>query len=277
MHRCVQMPDGTQTPALGQGTWMMAESPKLRAQEIASLRRGLELGLSLIDTAEMYGEGEAEILVGEAIAGQRDEVFLVSKVYPHNASHMGVVAACERSLQRLGTDRLDMYLLHWREDVPLEQTLRGFEELLRAGKIRMWGVSNFDVADMEDLAEAGGQACATNQVLYNVKRRGPEFDLFPLMQARNMPVMAYSPLEQAVLPKGGVLEGIARKHGVSIFQVALAWVLRRPDVIAIPKTSHVAHVEANVRALEIQLDGDDLAAIDSAFPPPCRKRPLEMI
>ncbi len=277
MHRSVQMPDGVQIPALGQGTWKMAESPTLRAQEIASLRRGLDLGLSLIDTAEMYGEGEAEILVGEAISGRRDEVFLVSKVYPHNASNAGVVAACERSLRRLGTDRLDLYLLHWREDVPLEQTLRGFEALKAAGKILRWGVSNFDVADMADLAEAGGQACATNQVLYNVMRRGPEFDLFPAMQAQAIPVMAYSPLEQAMLPRAGALENIARKHGVSVFQVALAWVLRRPDVIAIPKASHLAHVDANAGALEIRLDADDLAAIDTAFPPPGRKRPLEMI
>lgn len=255
----------------------MAENRQLRAQEISSLRRGLDLGLTLIDTAEMYGEGEAEILVGEAIEGQRDEVFLVSKVYPHNASHAGIVAACERSLRRLGTDWLDLYLLHWRGDVPLEQTVRGFEALKAAGKIRMWGVSNFDVADMEDLAEAGGQACATNQVLYNVARRGPEFDLFPEMQALGLPVMAYSPLEQAALPKAGALESIAHKNGVSVLQVALAWVLHRPDVIAIPKTSHVAHLEANVRALEIQLDADDLAVIDSVFPPPRRKRPLEMI
>ncbi len=277
MNRSVQMPNGAHVPVLGQGTWKMAESPKLRAQEIASLRRGLELGMTLIDTAEMYGEGEAEILVGEAIAGQRDEVFLVSKVYPHNASQTGVVAACERGLRRLGTDRLDMYLLHWREDIPLEETLMGFEALQAAGKIRMWGVSNFDVADMDDLAEAGGQACATNQVLYNVTRRGPEFDLFPMLQAQAVPVMAYSPLEQAILPKGGALESIARKHDASVFQVALAWVMHRPDVIAIPKTSHVAHVEANVRALEIRLDADDLAAIDATFPPPNRKRPLEMI
>lgn len=277
MSRMVQLPNGALIPALGQGTWQMAETPNLRAQEIASLRRGLDLGLTLIDTAEMYGEGSAEILVGEAIAGRRDEVFLVSKVYPHNASHAGVVAACERSLRRLGTDRLDMYLLHWRGDVPLEQTLRGFEALQNAGKIGLWGVSNFDVADMEDLAVAGGQDCATNQVLYNVTRRGPEFDLFPMLKAQSIPIMAYSPLEQAALPRGSVLEGIAARHGVSVFQVALAWVLRRPDVVAIPKASHVAHVEANARALDIRLDEDDLAAIDAALPPPDRKRPLEMI
>ncbi len=277
MNRRVVLPNGERVPALGQGTWKMAEDPNRRSQEIAALRAGLDLGLTLIDTAEMYGEGAAETLIGEAVAGRRDEVFLVSKVYPHNGTRSGIVAACERSLRRLGTDRLDLYLLHWREEIPLEESIAGFEALQAAGKIRMWGVSNFDVADMSDLMDAGGAACATNQVLYNVTRRGPEFDLFPALASEGIPVMAYSPLEQAALPMGGALEQIARKHGVDAFQVALAWVLRRPDVIAIPKAGHIRHVTANAQASELVLDLEDLAAIDAMYPPPQRKHSLEMI
>lgn len=277
VNRRIKLPDGESIPALGQGTWMMAEHPHQRAQEIAALRAGLDLGLTLIDTAEMYADGGAEILVGEAIEGRRDEVFLVSKVYPHNGTRAGVMAACERSLRRLRVERLDLYLLHWREEIPLEESIAGFEALQAAGKIRMWGVSNFDVADMEDLFAAGGAACATNQVLYNVTRRGPEYDLFPALSSRGIPPMAYSPLEQAALPKGSVLEAIGRKHGADAYQVALAWVLRRPDMIAVPKAGNPRHVAANARALELVLDEEDLAAIDAAFPPPSRKRPLEMI
>jgi len=274
----VTLPGGKTVPALGQGTWQMAERANRRAQEIDALRLGVELGMTLIDTAEMYGEGAAEQLVAEALAGQRDRLFLVSKVYPHNASRQGVMQACERSLGRLKTDRLDLYLLHWRGGVPLEETVAGFEELRRAGKIRHWGVSNFDTSDMEELfAIPEGRNCVTNQVLYNVSRRGPEFDLIPWMHDHRMPLMAYSPIEQGRLPHGGVLESIARKHGASPFQIALAWLLHQPDVIAIPKASSEDHVRDNHRALEIRLDGDDLEAIDSEFPPPRRKRPLEMI
>ncbi|WP_114942879.1 aldo/keto reductase [Microvirga calopogonii] len=274
----VMLPGGEAVPALGQGTWKMAETASRRAQEIEALRLGVELGMTLVDTAEMYGEGAAEELVAEALAGQRDRLFLVSKVYPHNASRQGVLQACERSLRRLKTDRLDLYLLHWRGGVPLEETVAGFEELRRAGKIRHWGVSNFDTEDMEELlAIPEGANCTTNQVLYNMSRRGPEFDLIPWMQEHQMPLMAYSPIEQGRLPRSQVLENIRKKHGASLFQIALAWLLRRPDVIAIPKASSVDHVRDNHRALEIQLDREDLEAIDSEFPPPRRKRPLEMI
>ncbi|MFG1419655.1 aldo/keto reductase [Xanthobacter sp. V0B-10] len=277
MRKTVQLPGGEAVGALGQGTWYMGERADQRAAEVAALRAGLDLGIDLIDTAEMYGEGGAEEVVGEAITGRRNGVFLVSKVYPHNASRAGVVAACERSLRRLRTDRIDLYLLHWRGEHPLEETIAGFEALQHAGKIRHWGVSNFDVADMEELRTAGGGACAANQVLYNPSRRGPEFDLLPWLSDAGIPAMAYSPIEQGRLPREGALGRIARKHGVDPFQVALAWVMRRPDVIAIPKATRIAHVEANARARDIVLDAEDLAEIDRDFPPPARKAELEMI
>jgi diketogulonate reductase-like aldo/keto reductase len=272
------LPNGESIPALGQGTWQMAENASRRAQEIEALRLGVELGMTLIDTAEMYGEGAAEELVAEALAGERERLFLVSKVYPHNASRQGVIQACERSLRRLKTDRLDLYLLHWRGSIPLEETIAGFEELRRSGRIRHWGVSNFDVDDMEELllVPEGGH-CATNQVLYNVTRRGPEFDLIPWLESRGMPLMAYSPIEQGRLPHGGALHSIAQRHQASPFQIALAWLLNRPGVISIPKASSVQHVRDNHRALEIRLTPEDLALIDSEFPRPRRKRPLEMI
>ena len=274
----VTLKGGEAVPALGQGTWQMGENGSRRAGEIEALRAGLDLGLTLVDTAEMYGEGAAEELVAEAIRGRRDEAFLVSKVYPHNAGRRGVAEACERSLRRLGTDRIDLYLLHWRGGVPLAETVAGFEDLVRAGKIRRWGVSNFDTDDMRELfAVPGGEACATNQVLYNVTRRGPAFDLIPWMAERAMPLMAYSPVEQGRLPRGGALDAIARKHGVGSFQVALAWLLRQPGVIAIPKAGRAEHVRDNHRALALDLDAEDLALIDAAFPPPARKRPLEML
>ncbi len=274
----VTLKDGEAVPALGQGTWQMGETPSRRAAEIQALRAGLDLGMTLIDTAEMYGEGAAEELVAEAIRGRRDEAFLVSKVYPHNAGRRDVVEACERSLRRLGTDRIDLYLLHWRGGVQLHETVAGFEDLVHAGKIRRWGVSNFDTDDMRELfAVPGGEACATNQVLYNVTRRGPAFDLIPWLAERAMPLMAYSPVEQGRLPRGGALEAVAAKHGVGSFQVALAWLLRQPHVIAIPKAGRADHVRDNQGALALDLDGDDLARIDAAFPPPARKRPLEML
>jgi diketogulonate reductase-like aldo/keto reductase len=274
----VALPSGETVPALGQGTWQMAETASRRKQEIEALRLGVELGMTLVDTAEMYGEGAAEELVAEALVGERDRLFLVSKVYPHNASRQGVEQACERSLRRLKTDRLDLYLLHWRGSVPLEETVAGLEELRRSGKIRHWGVSNFDTDDMEELLRVpSGENSAANQVLYNVTRRGPEFDLIPWMTEHRMPLMAYSPIEQGRLPRGGVLQRIGQKYGASPFQIALAWLLQKPDVIAIPKASSPDHVRDNHRALEIRLSPEDLDAIDAEFPPPRRKRPLEMI
>ncbi|MGF6775596.1 aldo/keto reductase [Paraburkholderia sp. GAS334] len=274
----VSLPDGERIPKLGQGTWEMGEQPARRAAEIAALREGIELGMTLIDTAEMYGDGATESLLGEALHGVRDDVFLVSKVYPHNASRRGVQAACEQSLKRLKTDRLDLYLLHWRGSVPLAETVEGFETLRRAGKIRHWGVSNFDTDDMEELFDVpGGDACVTNQILYNVARRGPEFNLLPWLAERAMPAMSYSPVDHARLPKRSPLDDIASARGVSVFQVALAWVLRRPEVFAIPKSGRIEHVRDNRRALDLQLTVDEYAAIDAHFRPPRSKRPLEML
>ncbi len=275
--KTVTLPGGETVSAIGQGTWFMGEQADRRQDEIAALRLGIELGATLVDTAEMYGDGETEEMVGEALEGYRDRAFLVSKVYPHNASRRGVVEACERSLRRLRTDRLDLYLLHWRGSHPFEETIAGFEALLAAGKIRHWGVSNLDADDMDELLEAGGRACAVNQVLYNPGRRGPEFDLFPALREAGIPIMAYSPIEQARLPRGGALAKVARKHNADPYQIALAWALREGDVIAIPKASRLEHVRANIASAGIVLDADDLAAIDADFPPPRRKRPLEML
>lgn len=272
----VRLPGGETVAALGQGTWTMADDPARRAEEIAALRRGLDLGLSVVDTAEMYGEGAAEALVGEALAGRREAAFLVSKALPGHAGRAGLEKACAASLKRLKTDRLDLYLLHWRGAIPLAETVAGMEALKAKGMIRHWGVSNFDVDDMEALWAAGGQGCAVNQVLYNLSRRGPEFDLLPWLAARGAPTMAYSPIEQGRL-KRAALEPIAEKHGVAPFAVALAWAMRAGDVIAIPKAGALAHVEANARAASLVLDADDLARLDAAFPPPRRKVALEMI
>ncbi|WP_233864194.1 aldo/keto reductase [Paraburkholderia adhaesiva] len=274
----VALPGGERIPKLGQGTWEMGERAARRADEIAALREGIALGMTLIDTAEMYGEGATEQLVGEALRGLRDDVFLVSKVYPHNASESGVRRACEASLKRLGTDRIDLYLLHWRGSVPLDETVAGFEALVRAGKIRHWGVSKFDVDDMEELfAVRWGKGCATNQILYNVARRGPEFDLLPWCKQHHMPIMAYSPIDHARLPKHSPLDDIARARGVSVYQVAMAWVLNQPGVCAIPKASRIEHVRENRAALDIELSAEDLAALDAHFKPPRRKQPLEML
>lgn len=275
--RRIAFADGASVCALGQGTWEMAEAVSRRADEIRSLRAGLDLGLNLIDAAEMYGEGAAEILVGEAMSGRRAEVFLVSKVYPHNASPAGVQAACERSLKRLKTDRLDLYLLHWPGQHPIEETIRGFERLKAQGKILRWGVSNFDLDDMEEVVAApGGAACASNQVLYNLNARGVEFDLAPWMVAKRMPLMAYSPVDRGALAQNGALAALARKFGVAPAQIALAFLLTRENVIAIPKASSPDHARENASALAIRLDADDLAAIDRAFPPPRRKTALAM-
>jgi diketogulonate reductase-like aldo/keto reductase len=265
-------------PLLGQGTWRMGERAAARAEEVAALRLGLDLGLRLIDTAEMYADGGAEDVVGEAVAGRREEVFLVSKVLPENASRRGTVAACERSLRRLGTDCLDLYLLHWRGGEPLAETLAGFEDLLAAGKIRRWGVSNFDVEDMRELDALGAAtACATNQILYNLSRRGPEFDLVPWCAERNIPIMAYSPVEQGRLLRNQGLLRLAAEKGVTAAQLALAFVLSRPGTLAIPKASTPAHVRDNAAARELVLDAEDLAHLDALFPPPRRAEALAML
>ncbi|MGE8354250.1 MAG: aldo/keto reductase [Pseudomonas protegens] len=265
----------TQVPVIGQGTWRMGEDRRQRDQEIAALRTGIDLGMSLIDTAEMYGEGGAEEVVGQAIAGRRDQVFLVSKVYPHNASRQGLPLACERSLQRLGTEVIDLYLLHWRGQYPLAETIEAFERLREAGKIRRWGVSNFDVADLEEL---DSPVCATNQVLYNLESRGIEFDLLPACQQRQMPLMAYCPIGQGgALLAEPVLQQIARNHGVTSAQVALAWLLRQDQVLVIPKAVRPAHLRLNAQAGELQLEPQDLQALDQVFVPPRRKQRLEMV
>ncbi|MGE0715010.1 MAG: aldo/keto reductase [Alphaproteobacteria bacterium] len=275
--RRVTLADGETVPALGQGTWRMGERRDARREEVATIRLGLDLGMTLIDTAEMYGDGRSEEMVGEAIAGRRDEVFLVTKFYPSNASRSGVPAACARSLKRLGTDRIDLYLLHWMGSVPLAETVGALEALKTAGKIRHWGVSNLDTDDMEDLVAAGGQACAANQILYNLARRGVEYDLLPWCERNRVAVMAYTPLEPGRLARNAALARIAEARGVPPLQMALAWVLRRTGVIAIPKASSEAHVRMNRAAEELILAADELAALDAAFPPPTRKKSLEML
>ena len=272
------LPSGENVPILGQGTWQMGEDANLRKAEVAALKIGIELGMTLIDTAEMYGNGGAERIVGEAVSGQRDEIFLVSKVLPHNASRRGTIAACEESLRRLGTDRIDLYLLHWRGAIALAETLEAFETLVAAGKIGMWGVSNFDLADMTELVGlAGGDRCAVNQVLYNPMRRGIEYDLLPWCRARAMPVMAYSPIEQGRLLRNPALTAIAKRIGATPPQVVLAWALGQNGIIAIPKATQPAHVKDNRGSVDIRLNAPDLAEIDRAFPPPTEAQPLEMI
>lgn len=274
----VTLPNGERVPALGMGTWNMGDDRATRAEEIATLRLGLDLGLRLIDTAEMYGEGLSESLIGEAIAGRRDEVFLVSKVYPHNASRRGIAAACERSLRRLGTDRLDLYLLHWRGDVPFEETLEGLQALRREGKIRQYGVSNLDLSDMEEWWDTpGGDQTAVNQLLYNLSRRGIEWDVLPWLRERRVPVMAYSPIEQARLVRHPKLVRFAQESGMTPAQVALAWLLANDDIIAIPKTGHRDRLRENIGALSHTLTAEQLATLDSLFPPPKGPRALEML
>ena len=275
--KTIRFPDGTTVPALGQGTWMMAEDPSRRRQEIAALREGVELGLTLIDTAEMYADGESERLVGEAITGMRDRVFLISKAYPQNASAKRLPRACEASLERLGTDRLDLYLLHWRGSVPLAETVEAMERLVAAGKIVRWGVSNLDANDMEELVAAGGERCQTDQILYNLTRRGPEHDLIPWLAERRMPVMAYSPVEQGRLLAHRGLAAIASERGVTPAQVALAWLLARDGTIAIPKAGSAAHVRENRAAADLDLSDTDLARLDDVFPRPRGPVPLEML
>ena len=276
--KIVTLPSGERVPAFGLGTWYLGENRATRAEESATLRLGLDLGATLIDTAEMYGEGLAEELIGEVVGGRRDEAFLVSKVYPHNASRRGAVAACERSLRRLRTDRLDLYLLHWRGTVPLAETMEAFIALQRAGKIRHYGVSNLDLTDMQELwSVPGGPAVQTDQLLYNLTRRGIEWDLLPWLRERRIPVMAYSPIEQARLVRNPKLADFARRHRMTPAQAALAWLLANDDVIVIPRTGRRERLRENLGALDHQLTKAQLAELDRLFPPPAGPRPLEML
>jgi diketogulonate reductase-like aldo/keto reductase len=278
MMRTVTLPDGTEVPALGQGTWHMGERGGAAKTEAAALTLGIELGMTLIDTAEMYGNGGAEEVVAEASAGQRDKLFIVSKVYPQNASRDGVPAACERSLRRLRTDRIDLYLLHWRGSHPLAETVEAFEKLRAQGKIRYWGVSNFDTRDMQGLVRLpDGAHCATNQVLYHIGSRGIEFDLLSWSTGHKMPVMAYSPVGQGgSLLRSKALATVAKRHNATPAQIAIAWTMRHANVISIPKASDPAHVRQNAAAGAISLTEADLAEIDAAHPPPARKQSLDI-
>ena len=276
--RYVTLRNGERVPALGQGTWHMGEDRRRAAEEAAALRLGIELGMTLIDTAEMYGSGGAEEVIAHAAEGVRDRLFIVSKVYPHNASRAGVVAACERSLKRLATDRIDLYLLHWRGSIPLAETLEGFQRLERDGKIRHHGVSNFDRGDMEEwVALRGEETVAADQVLYNLSRRGPEWDLVPWCREHGVAVMAYTPLGQGSMLGNRGLAEIARRRGKTPAQIALAWLLRQEGTIVIPKASHAAHVRENRGAFDVELTEDDLVALDRAFPPPKGRSPLGML
>ena len=276
--KTVTLPSNKRVSAFGLGTWHLGENQATRTEEIATLRLGLDLGASLIDTAEMYGEGRSEELVAEAIEGRRDQVFLVSKVSPHNASRKGAVAACERSLARLRTDRIDLYLLHWRGNVPFAETMEAFVALQKAGKIHHYGVSNLDLADMQELwSVPGGSAVATNQLLYNLTRRGIEWDLLPWLRERPIPIMAYSPIEQAKLTLNPKLVDFARRHGMTPAQVGLAWLLAYDDVIVIPKTGHRDRLKENIGALDHRLTQAQLAELDRLFPPPMGPSSLEML
>jgi diketogulonate reductase-like aldo/keto reductase len=276
--KMLQLPSEKAIHVLGQGTWEMGEDPSKRKDEVGALRLGLDLGMGLIDTAEMYGRGGAEKVVGEAIEGRRDEVFIVTKVYPHNATRTGAVAACERSLKRLKTDYVDLYLLHWIGSVPVSETLEAFQRLKSDGKVLEYGVSNFDKEDLEEaFVLPGGNHIATDQVLYNLKRRGIERNLLPWCRDHEMPIMAYSPIEHGRMLKDKRLRLVASRLGVTPAQVALAWVLSQEGVIAIPKASNPSHVRENRASLDIELTRADLAELDQAFPPPKKKVPLEMI
>ena len=276
--KTVTLPGGERVPALGQGTWYMGDDRATRAEEIATLRLGLDLGATLIDTAEMYGDGRAEELVGAAIAGRRDEVFLVSKVLPHNATRRGTVSACEKSLARLKTDRIDLYLLHWRGGVPFAETLAALTSLKSAGKIRHYGVSNLDCADMQELWPLqGGTAVAVNQLLFNLARRGIEWDLLPWLRERHVPVMAYSPLDQARLVNNAKLAAFGRRCDMTAAQAALAWLLANDDIIVIPKSGHRARLQENLGVLDRALTAAQLAELDKLFPPPRAARALEML
>jgi diketogulonate reductase-like aldo/keto reductase len=275
--RSVKLKSGQSMPVFGLGTWRMGERAAARKDEVAVLRYGLDRGITLIDTAEMYGEGGAEEVVGEAIAGRRDDVFVVSKVYPHNAGREASRKACERSLKRLGTDWIDVYLLHWRGGVPLEETVAGFEELRSAGKILAWGVSNLGIADMEELGRIpDGSNCVTDQVLYNLEERGLEYDLLRFCREIKVPLMAYSPLFQGDLKGKKALAEVAKRHGKSPAQIALAWLLRHPDVVVIPKSSKTERIDENMASLDIELTAEDLATLDRDFAPPNKATPLSV-
>ncbi|GAB1584527.1 aldo/keto reductase [Phyllobacterium phragmitis] len=272
------LPSGEKIPVLGQGTWFMGEDKRRFDEEVDALRLGIDLGMTLIDTAEMYADGRAEMVVGEAIKRRRDAVFLVSKVLPSNASRRETIQACENSLRRMKCETIDLYLLHWRGGYPLQETVAAFEDLRQAGKIRNWGVSNFDIDDMDELAHVvDGQQIATNQILYNLTRRGPEFDLMPWCRERAIPVMAYSPIEQGRLLGNKVLAEIAKECGSTPASVALAWVLSHEGVIAIPKSSDPVHLRENRQAADLKLPVEQLLSLDRAFPAPRRKVPLEML
>lgn len=276
--RTTKLPSGEVVAALGQGTWGLAEGAHPRQEEIRALQTGIDLGMNLIDTAEMYALGSAEELVGDAIRGRRKEVFIVTKVLPSNASRKGTVAACERSLHRLRTEQIDLYLLHWRGEFPLQETVDAFEDLVQSGKIRYWGVSNFDLSDMKELEDLpGGADVTTDQVLYNLTRRGIEWDLMPWCHKHGIPIMAYSPIEQSRMLGHPVLQAIASRHHATASQVALAWVLREEGMIAIPRAGVPEHVRENRGALDLHLTKADLADLDRAFPPPHGPRPLEML
>ncbi|QQO08465.1 aldo/keto reductase [Breznakiella homolactica] len=278
MNTAISILDGKSVSALGQGTWYMGDDPRKRTDEIKALRTGIDLGMEVIDTAEMYGDGRSEVLVGEAIAGRRDKVFLISKVLPSNASRKGTKAACENSLKRLGTDTLDMYLLHWQGRYPFAETVEAMLELVKEGKIRSWGVSNMDVPEMEEFYSiSGGNTCAANEVLYNLSRRGIEFDLIPWCGKKKLPIIAYSPIEQGRVLDNSALRELGEKHGVTPAQITLAWVLRMPGVLAIPKAGSPGHVEENFGALSVSLTEDDMEILDENFPAPGRKVPLEML
>lgn len=276
--RAIPLPSGETIPALGMGTWHLGQGRHPEAVEIEALQTGLDLGMTLIDSAEMYGDGASERLIGRAIAGRRDNVFLVSKVLPHHATRHGVIAACEASLRRLGTDHLDLYLLHWRGQVPLAETVGAFQQLVRDGRIRHWGVSNFDIADMNELIalDAGG-AVQTDQVLYNLLHRGIEWNLLPLCQQNGLPIMAYSPIAQGRLRGHPVLHFIGKRHKATSMQVALSWVISHPGVCAIPQAGTPEHVRENFGALGVVLEQDDVVELDAAFPPPSRPVPLEVL
>ncbi|HIG8620180.1 TPA: aldo/keto reductase [Klebsiella michiganensis] len=281
--RTIRFGEHSAVPLIGQGTWFMGENPALRAQEAAALRAGIDLGLTVIDTAEMYADGGAEEVVGEAIRGQRERVVLVSKVYPWNAGGRKIASACEASLRRLNTDYLDVYLLHWRGDYSLQETVAGMDALVAQGKIRRWGVSNLDYYDMQELWQAdGGEQCATNQVLYHLASRGIEHDLLPWCQQQRLPVMAYCPLAQAGRLRNGLLnhtvvKNIAQERGVTAAQILLAWVISHRGVMAIPKASSIEYVRQNAAVLDIVLNDEELALLDNAYPAPARKTPLDMV
>ena len=278
MMKTVKFPNGSIVPALGQGTWGMGEGISPADIEADSLRAGLDLGLKLIDTAEMYGNGGSERVVGKALAGRRDDAFVVSKVLPSHASQKGTIEACERSLKNLKIEKIDLYLLHWQSSVPLSETVEALEKLVTQGKIGSWGVSNFDTALMQNLLQIAAKGhIATNQILYNLSRRGPEFDLIPWCEDHNIPVMAYAPIEQGRIMKNRDLLDLSGKLNVAPSVLALAWVIRNPLMIAIPKTSSIKHLRENTKALALTLDHDVLQALDKIFLPPTRKQPLEVI